>query len=130
MLTHMLQTLTPAQFRVWVAGQLTDGSSSQVAKLLGLNRCYVLRCQRAELAVKAKAKTEELAMKANSGPNAVVTRARAGATPLEVEYLSIKQEKGELAAQRKEAEEALAGWAAKMGYQPLSEMPVTFCMTF
>ena len=118
-LTHMLQTLTPAQFRVWVAGQITDGSSSQVAQLLGLGVRQVQKNMKVFSGTANTTFVDEPGT-ANAtfvdGPNAIGTRTHARATPLEVEYLSKKQK----------AEDALAGWAAKMHYQPPSEMPFMY----
>ena len=117
-LSFMLSSLTPAQFRVWVASQVTDGSSAEVAEMLGLSQGHVQRYQKViskKSALSAGSEIKKSALSAGFEPNAVGTRACARATPSSVSK--------EVLAQKKELTARLDSWAQAQGYQPLSEMP-------
>jgi hypothetical protein len=127
-LAQVLQALTPAQFKVWVASQLTDGSSSKIAQLLGLGVRYVQQCKKAILgtaSVKLVDEAEKASVLLVPEPNAEERVRACARLPLEVSnyLLAFEEEHPELAAQKQAADEKLAGWAAQKRYQPLSEMP-------
>ncbi len=137
-LSFMLTSLTPAQFKVWVASQVTNGSSAEVAKLLGLSQRRVQAnlkavAEKATLTVVAEAEKATLTVVAEAekatltvvpAPNAIGTRTRTRTTPSSVRCVKDESLSEAEKAKKAEATARLEAWAKEQGYQPLSEMPI------
>ena len=126
-LSFMLTSLTPAQFKVWVASQVTNGSSAEVAKLLGLSQRRVQAnlkavAEKATLTVVAEA--EKATLTVVPAPNAIGTRTRTRTTPSSVRCVKDESLSEAEKAKKAEATARLEAWAKEQGYQPLSEMPI------
>jgi len=137
-LSFMLTSLTPAQFKVWVASQVTDGSSAEVAKLLGLGVRQIQKHMKAipgtaNAMVVSEAGTANAMVVSEAGtanamvvpaPNAIGTRTRTRTTPSSVRCVKDESLSEAEKAKKAEATARLEAWAKEQGYQPLSEMPI------